>query len=215
MTSPDYIPHALAQGCPDHPTLPVTDRRGATHCFNCIITETQAQAYRLACRILDDRVLAEDAVQESLLSAYYAFSQFRGDNLRGWLMRIVTNACRDMQRAARSRPTVPLDVGQGDEADGGSLAPADSFPSDTESPEDSALRGELRKTIEDGLASLSEERRIAILLVDVEGFSYEEAASAMGCSVGTVKSRINRGRRDLRDYLRNTGELLPSRFRLQ
>ncbi|MCH8898284.1 MAG: sigma-70 family RNA polymerase sigma factor [Chloroflexi bacterium] len=87
------------------------------------------------------------------------------------------------------------------------------MPSGEESPEDHALRSELRRTIESALANLSADRRMAVLLVDVQGFSYEEAAQVMDCSLGTVKSRISRARRELRDYLRGAGELLPSQFR--
>ncbi len=87
------------------------------------------------------------------------------------------------------------------------------LPSTLESPEDNAERAELRQAIVDGLAALPEERRLAVLLVDVQVMSYEEASQVMDCSLGTVKSRISRGRGELRDFLRETGELLPSRFR--
>ena len=213
MASTDYKLQDLSQACSDHPTLPIQDRKGAFYCFNCIVTSFQSPAYSLACRILNDRHLAEDAVQESLTSAYRSFGQFRGDNLRGWLMRIVTNSCRDMLRASRSRPSVPLDpVATEPDSDDGALAAA-NLPSDQESPEEFAERGELRRTIVVGLDSLPEERKMAILLVDVEGFSYEETATALNCSVGTVKSRISRGRRELRDFLKDAGELLPSGLR--
>ena len=213
MANTDYRLQDLSQICSDHPTLPVKDRRDATYCFNCIVTDFQAQAYNVACRILYDRHLAEDAVQESLTSAYRSFGQFRGDNLRGWLMRIVTNNCRDMLRASRSLPSVPIDpVAADSELEDGSLAAA-ILPSREESPEEFAERSELRRTIKAGLAALPEERKMAIMLVDVEGFSYEEAATALDCSVGTIKSRISRGRRELRDFLRGAGELLPSVFR--
>lgn len=89
------------------------------------------------------------------------------------------------------------------------------FPSTEESPEDHAERRELNRAIESGLATLSTDQRLAVVLVDVQGFSYEEAASVMGCSVGTVRSRLSRGRGRLRDYLRTMGELLPSRYRLE
>ena len=213
MANTDYKPPDLSQACSDHPTLLIKDRQGASYCFNCIVTDIQTQAYSVACRILEDRHLAEDAVQESLTSAYRSFGQFRGDNLRGWLMRIVTNSCRDMLRASRSRPSVPLDpVAADPDSEERSLAAANLL-SNEESPEGFAERSELRRTIEAGLAALPEERKMAIMLVDVEGFSYEEAATALGCSVGTIKSRISRGRRDLRDFLRGSGELLPSVFR--
>ena len=213
MASTDYRLRDRTESCSDHTTLPIRDRKGDSYCFNCIVTGLQGQAYSVACRILSDRHLAEDAVQESLTSAYRSFGQFRGDNLRGWLMRIVTNSCRDMLRASRSRPSVPLNPLPADPAlDDGSLT-AVNLPSVDESPEEFAERDELRRTIEEGLASLPEERKLAIVLVDVEGFSYEEAATALNCSVGTIKSRMSRGRREMRDYLRSAGELLPSRFR--
>ena len=161
--------------------------------------------------MLDDWSLAEDAVQESFVSGYRSFHQFRGDNLRAWLMRIVANTCRDMLRSRRARPALPLNPLTSDPDD--PTLTAANLPSGEETPEEHAERSELRRAIESGLLTLPEERRLAILLVDVQGFSYEEAAFTLNCSLGTVKSRISRGRRELRDYLRAAGELLPSRFR--
>lgn len=213
MASTEFRLSNEAQACPDHPTLPLADRKGETYCFNCIIVAFQTQAYNVAFRILNDRHMAEDAVQEGLTSAYRSFAQFRGDNLKGWLMRIVVNACRDMLRSSRARPSVPLDPTPSDpDAEDGVLSAVD-IPSGGESPEDYAERRALRNAIEHALSALSAERREAIVLVDVEGFSYEEAAAALNCSVGTIKSRISRGRRELRDILRESGELLPSGFR--
>ena len=213
MANRDFRLGGSAAGCIDHPTLPVTDRNGDSYCFNCIIVGFQTQAYNLASRMLNDRHAAEDAVQESLVSAYRSFGQFRGDNLRAWVMRIVANNCRDLLRARRSRPAVPLEPTPPDPDSAEMVNSAANLPSDRESPEDFALRQELRRAIEAGLAALPEERRTAILLVDVQGFSYEEAATVLDCSLGTIKSRISRGRRELRDFLRATGELLPSGFR--
>ena len=97
VTAPDIV-HAS-----NHATLLVQDRSGKTDCFNCIIDTHQTRAFNLARRMLDDWSLAEDAVQESLVSAYRAYPQFRGDNLSAWLMCIVANTCRDMLRC----PGVP------------------------------------------------------------------------------------------------------------
>ena len=213
MASTEFRLRDGDQACPDHPTLPLADRKGETYCFNCIIAAFQTQAYNVACRILNDRYMAEDAVQEGLTSAYRSFGQFRGDNLKGWLMRIIVNACRDMLRASRARPSVPLDPTPSDPDDEDRVLSAGDIPSGEESPEDYAVRRALRSVIERALSALSPERREAIVLVDVEGFSYEEAAAALNCSVGTIKSRISRGRRELRDILREAGELLPSGFR--
>jgi RNA polymerase sigma-70 factor (ECF subfamily) len=197
--------------CPTHTPLPVQDRSGHSYCYNCIIESHQTQAYNLARRLLNDWALAEDAVQESFVSGYRSFSQFRGENLKAWVMRIVANTCRDMLRSRRARPTVPLDPTPTNVDD--PTPSAVDLPSSLESPEDYTERNELRYTIERGLAALSQERRLAVLLVDVQGLSYEEAAQIMGCSLGTVKSRISRARGELRDFLRSTGELLPSQFR--
>ena len=197
--------------CTTHLPLPVQNRAGDSYCYNCIIESFQSPAYNLARRMLGDWSLAEDAVQESFVSGYRSFAQFRGDNLRAWVMRIVANACRDMLRARRARPTVSLDPLPADPED--PTPSVADFPSSQESPEDHALRQELRRAIDTGLDSLPREQKLALLLVDVQGFSYEEVAQVMNCSLGTVKSRVSRGRSGLRDFLRTTGELLPAQFR--
>jgi len=197
-------PHVFT--CTTHQPLPVRSGKGDFYCFNCVVEEHQSQAYNLAGRILGDWNLAEDALQEAFLSAYRAFSSFRGGNLRGWLMRIVSNACLDMLRARKARPSVSLEETL--EAVG-----ADFTISPEQSPEEQALTGELGKVIQDGLKGLPEEQRLAVVLVDIQGYSYEEAADISGVSLGTIKSRISRARAALRDFLRQHGELLPSQFR--
>ncbi len=194
-----------------HPRLPVQDRNGASFCYNCIIEAFQAKGYNLACRMLRDWALAEDVLQESFVSGYRAFSQFRGDNLNAWMMRIIANTCRDFLRSRRARPIISLDPLPTAADD--STPSAVDLPTREESPEEYAEREELRRTIVNGLDRLPEERRLAVILVDVQGLSYEEAAQVMDCSTGTVKSRISRGRAALRDHLRASGELLPSKFR--
>lgn len=199
--------------CTTHTSLPVQDHPGRTYCYNCVIETFQTQAYNLARRMLSDPSLAEDALQESFVSGYHAFNRFRGDNLKAWIMQIVANTCRDMLRARKARPAVSLDRSPGDPRHQNPTPAAVDFPSRHESPEDYVQRQELRQAIEAGLSSLPEEQRLAVLLVDVQGMSYEETALAMNCSLGTVKSRLSRGRSGLRDSLRTTGELLPSQFR--
>ena len=175
-----------------HPRLPIQDRNGAYYCYNCIIEAFQAKGYNLACRMLRDWALAEDALQDSFLSGYRAFSQFRGDNLNAWMMRIIANTCRDFLRSRRARPIVSLDPLP--TATDDPTPSAVDLPAREESPEEYAEREELRRAIISGLDRLPEERRLAVILVDVQGLSYEEAAQVMNCSIGTVKSRISRGR---------------------
>ena len=196
-----------------HANLQVKDKSGKSTCFNCLIETYQTQAYNLARRMLSDWALAEDAVQESFVSAYRAFNRFRGDNLTAWVLRIVSNTCRDILRARKARPTLSLDPLPTGDSDEPQRPSAVDLPSTEASPEDRAEQSELRAAIQACLDTLQEERRLAVLLVDVHGLSYEEASESMGCSLGTVKSRVSRGRGGLRDYLRQTGDLLPSRFR--
>lgn len=196
-----------------HANLQVTDQSGQSSCFNCVIETYQTQAYNLARRMLSDWALAKDAVQESFVSAYRAFNRFRGENLTAWVLRIVSNTCRDMLRARKSRPAVSLDPLPSTDSDEPQGPSAVDLPSDEASPEDRAEQSELRAAIQGCLDGLPEDRRLAVLLVDVHGLSYEEASESMGCSLGTVKSRVSRGRGGMRDCLQNTGELLPSRFR--
>ena len=192
--------------CKGHTTLPVQSATGERYCFNCIVEAFQRHMYNLVARMLGDWAAAEDVTQEAFISAYRAFTRFRGENLRSWILRIAGNAARDALRARKARPGTSLDSPEHSYLEW-------SVESTEESPEDYALRGELRRTIEEGLALLPLEQRQAITLVDIQGTSYEEAAQVMGISLGTAKSRISRGRAALRDTLRAREELLPSRFR--
>jgi len=196
--------------CKGHPTLPVQDAKGGRYCFNCIIEAFQNHIYNLTARMLDDRALAEDVTQEALVSAYRAFPRFRGDNLRAWLLRIAANAARDILRIRKAHPSISIDQPIDDEDE---ESPGFDIPSRDESPEEHALRSELRRAIEDCLSKLPEGQKLAVTLVDVQGASYEEAAQTMDTSLGTVKSRLSRARSALRDCLRVKGELLPSPFR--
>ena len=92
---------------------------------------------------------------------------------------------------------------------------AAEVPSPAAGPEDEALRQELNVHLQEGLATLLPDQRLAVILRDVHGLSYEELAEAMHCSVGTVKSRIARGRARMREYLTARRELLPRPFRLK
>ena len=191
--------------CKTHITLAVEARSGQTYCFNCIVEEHQTHAFNLAAHMLSDWALAEDATQEAFLSAYRAFGNFRGENLKAWLLRIVGNTCRDMLRARRSRPSVPLEEIV--------LNPSSEPVSKEESPEDYAQRRELGRLIQQGMATLPQEQRLAMTLRDIQGMNYEEAGQGMGCSLGTVKSRLSRARAAMRDFLLAHGELIPKEFR--
>jgi RNA polymerase sigma-70 factor (ECF subfamily) len=150
---------------------------------------------------------AEDATQEAFIHAYRAIRTFRGGSIRPWLFRIAGNACYDEMRRRRARPALSLDEPRGEERQ--TLDAPDPSPA----PEERAERRELAEVIQAALSRLPPDQRLAIVLADVHGLDYAEIAVAMECSLGTVKSRISRGRRQLRAILRESGELLPSRLR--
>ncbi len=179
---------------------------GEQQAFNELVEMYQGQVYNLALRMLSDSAMAEDAAQETFIAAYRAIGGFRGGNFRSWLLRITANTCKDFMRAARSRSHLSLDAME--------LMPNSDPPSKEESPEDYTLRRELGQAIHAGLENTPYDQRLALVLIDVQGYSYEEAATIMGTSVGTVRSRLSRGRHKLAEYMRRHPELLPSRFRL-
>jgi RNA polymerase sigma-70 factor (ECF subfamily) len=183
-------------------------RRGDVESFNALVRLYEGRVYNLCYRMLGDADSAADAAQEAFLSAFRNLRAFRGGSFRSWLLRIATNACYDALRARKRRPAVSLDAHADDEDDASPL----QLPDTAESPDDAALRRELAGAIQHGLASLPEDQRAVVILSDIEGLSYEEIAVVTGANLGTVKSRLSRGRARLREVLR-AGELLPARYR--
>ncbi|MCS7207194.1 MAG: sigma-70 family RNA polymerase sigma factor [Dehalococcoidia bacterium] len=190
----------------DDALLIAQSKQGDSEAFNRLVVRYQGQVFTLAYRMLGDRAAAEDATQETFLSAYQNIHSFHEGNFRAWLLRIAVNACRDHLRSGYRRKTLSLE-GMAEED------PTTPFPSNDEAPEDYALRRELREAIAQGLKALPPDQRLAILLVDVQGLSYEEAAQVMGVPIGTVKSRLSRARLAMRTFLLSKKELLPTSLR--
>ncbi len=172
-------------------------RGGAT--FEEIFDRYQPMVFNLTCRILVDREEALDVSQEVFLSIYRKLPHFRGESsLKTWIYRIAinraSNRCRWWNRLRR-RGTVSLDdhLSRND-----SRTISDSLEDAGISPEDALLRREMRLEIERSLLRLPVAQRVAVVLRDVEGFSYEEIAELLHVSLGTVKSRIARGRNELK-----------------
>jgi RNA polymerase sigma-70 factor (ECF subfamily) len=162
---------------------------GDPEAFGVLVARHRDRLWAVALRTLGDREEAADAVQDALISAYRRADSYRGDAaVTTWLHRIVVNACLDRVRRRKARPTQPLP--DREEADLGEPAgdPAEST--------------ERRSLIMAALAQLSEDHRRAVVLVDMEGYSVDEAAHLLGCPVGTVKSRCARGRARLVPLLR-------------
>ncbi|HEV2235179.1 MAG TPA: sigma-70 family RNA polymerase sigma factor [Ktedonobacterales bacterium] len=195
--------------------LVARSQRGEVAAFNLLVARYQDIAYALAYRMLGDAEVAADVTQDGFLSAFRAIRTFRGGPFRAWLLRIISNGCHDYWRAQKRRPTLSLDALTSAEPDGepphapvGLLAASAAWD-----PEAAALRGELIALIQHALLGLPPEQRLAVVLSDVQGFAYDEIAAIMATSLGTVKSRIARGRAHLRDTLRAHAELLPAAMR--
>jgi len=168
--------------------LILRSKQGDLEAFNCLVERYQRAVYNLALRMLGQASAADDATQDAFLSAFRGIGKFRGGNFRSWLLRITANACRDQLRSLRRHPTTPLDE----------LVLDSEIDRRAQSPEDYALGQELRAEIMSAMDTLPYEQRLAVILYDIEGLSYEEIAQVMNCSLGTVRSRLSRGRERLR-----------------
>ena len=193
----------------DEQALIASARKGDVRAFNQLVMFYQSMVYNLAYRILSDPDAAADATQDAFLSAFKAMPKFRGGSFKAWLLRIVTNACYDQLRRKQRRPTSSLDD-LPVEADHTTV-----LRDPAKLPDEVVERHELNKVIQTGISALPADQRIILVLSDIQGLSYKEITQATGISLGTVKSRLSRGRAKLRDYLQEHGELLPSRYRLR
>jgi RNA polymerase sigma-70 factor (ECF subfamily) len=150
---------------------------GDPHAFDELVRRNRQRMWAVALRTLGDPEEAADAVQDACVSAFRAAGTFRGDaKVTTWLHRIVVNACLDRARRRAVRPTVPF---------------PDHPPAD---PHDRMAERETSLEVQRALADLPPEQRLAIVLVDVQGMSVQEAAAVLGVPGGTVKSRCFRGR---------------------
>jgi RNA polymerase sigma factor (sigma-70 family) len=184
---------------------PLRAQRGDLQAFNELVVEYEGLVYNVCYRILGQQQAAEDAAQDAFISAWRNIGSFRGEAFRPWLLRIATNLCRDDLRRRGRRPSSSLD---------GALEAGVPEPPDRDLlPEDITLNTELRAQLQAALDQLPEDQRMAVVLCDVEGLDYTEIAVVMNTSLGTVKSRIARGRLKLREMLKREPELLAGRFR--
>ena len=157
------------------------------------------QLFSTALRMTRNHAEAEDLVQETFLKAYRAYDSFKeGTNLKAWLYRILTNSYINRYRRKMRRP-VETDLGDVEDlylyqriADSSQVA---------QSAEDEVLDGFVDEHVKSALESLPEQFRLPVLLADVEGFSYKEIAEIMDVPIGTVRSRLHRGRKALEKAL--------------
>jgi len=199
----------LASACPpaslQDARLIARLKTGELAAFEELVEAYQPLVYALCYRILNDGEDARDAAQETFLKIYRHFSHFRGEaSLKTWICRIAINQARSTERWWRRRfrketcsLDAPLGLPNGFETD--ERAPSEYLPSAGASPEAETLRRERGRQLERALVGLKKDFRIAVILRDIEGLSYEEIAYVTETSIGTVKSRIARGREMLRE----------------
>lgn len=200
MAEPDHA-HAAARAQPleDEATIVARAVAGDRAAFARLAEHYQSACYGLALRLIGDPDAALDAAQDALIHAYDGIGSYRGGQFRSWILRITANASYDILRRAQRRPTTPLPEPEETGAELPDLR--------TAGPVEATLRAELYRHLEAALRLLPEDQRVAVVLCDVYGMDYLEVATLTSAPVGTVKSRIHRGRLHLRELLAPHREL--------
>lgn len=171
---------------------------GSTEAFNELMAIYQNKVYAMCLHLTGNQEDAMDLAQEALIRAYHALPGFKGNAaFTTWLYRIIYNLWVNELRKRQKHKTVSLD------------APVQSVEDDfyrelavsSDNPEDSIEAAEDRKLIWDAVNTLNHEQKATLVMREMYGYSYEEIAGALGCSEGTVKSRLNRARSHLKDRL--------------
>ncbi|HEY3367756.1 MAG TPA: sigma-70 family RNA polymerase sigma factor [Symbiobacteriaceae bacterium] len=183
-------------------------KRGDVEAFEQLISQYERKVYNIAYRLTGNHEDASDVAQEAYIRAYSSLPEFRGDSsFQTWLIRIVNNACLDeLRKRRRQRVTSldePLTVDDG-EVDR-QLAVADP----TDNPEQALERVEIQRAVQESIDALDEEYRVVVVMRDIQGYSYNEIADALGINLGTVKSRLNRARNALKEMFGNLELLAP------
>jgi RNA polymerase sigma-70 factor, ECF subfamily len=178
-------------------------KRGDAAAFETLVNERSSEIYGLLYRLTENGEEARDLTQETFLRAFQSIVHFRGESdLRTWIYRIAINQARNRWRWWRRRRrdvTVSIDA---TDTNGGRPALVASLKSDNvRDPEQDALAHERERALRKALSGLRQVYREAVVLRDIEGFAYEEIATTLNISVGTVKSRLARGRQELRRKL--------------
>ena len=175
---------------------------GEAAAFDRLVSEQSSAIYALLYRLTEDMEEARDLAQETFLQAFRNIQHFRGDaDLRTWLYRIAINQARNRWRWWRRRrrdQTLSLDSGDPSKELSSAGRPGDK---DSGNPEQQTLARERERFLLEALRALKRSHREVVILRDVEGLSYEDVAAALGVSLGTVKSRLSRGRMELRRRL--------------
>lgn len=196
----------------DEITLALSAQQGDLNAFNRLVLEFEDLAFNIAYRMLGDSDSAADATQSAFIAAYRHLSSYRGGSFKSWVLRIVTNTCYDELRRQKRRPTIPLEPIMEDSDD--EIESPNWLKDDQPSPESQLESTELQDAIQKCLNKMKNDFRMMVILVDIQGMDYQEAAESMNIPMGTIKSRLARARGKLRDCLQYFRELLPANYRL-
>ena len=200
--APERTPANRTPPLPDEAAVIARAASGDRMAFTQLMEHYQSACYGLAWRLLGDADRAADATQDAFIHAYKAMKSYRGGVFRSWLLRITANASYDILRRAQRRPSSPLP----DPEEG-----APELPDlHAVNPAAEAAKSELYRHLEVALRLLPMDQRTAVVLCDVYGMDYNEVAAMTQSALGTVKSRIHRGRLRLRELMAEHRELFTS-----
>ncbi|MCD5406394.1 MAG: sigma-70 family RNA polymerase sigma factor [Desulfotomaculum sp.] len=158
--------------------------------FEELVRKYENKVYNIAYRFMGNHADACDLAQEAFIKAYQSLAKFRGDaGFVTWMYHITANVCRDELRRRKNKQTVSLDETFSDNA-----APVFNIASVAPGPAEELERQELCGQVQDCLNTLSDEYRLVLIMREMQGLSYDEIAVTLDCSLGTVKSRLNRAR---------------------
>lgn len=175
-------------------------QQGNMNSFEQLILRYQDQAYRTAYGMLGNSEDAKDATQEAFIKIYKSLKNFKlQSNFSTWMYRIVHNTCLDMIRKRKRRQEIPMETKRKSNDEGYEIPLEDTADGPEELLDYQFVKGEVKR----GILELPNEYQGVIILRDIEGLSYERIAKVLEISEGTVKSRLNRGRKQLRQRLTN------------
>ncbi len=186
-------------------------QKGDADAFEKIISEYQNVVYSIAYRYTDNAEDAADMSQEIFLKMFRNINTFQfKSKLSTWIYRVATNTCIDLVKKTKNdRNTYSIDDGY-ENSDGETKY--NEIADDSSQPDIAVENGEIRDVINMAISRLSDDYRLVIILRDIQGLSYDEISEIVGCSVGTVKSRISRGRKNLREILFEDRELFEKYY---
>ncbi|MBN1266561.1 MAG: sigma-70 family RNA polymerase sigma factor [Anaerolineales bacterium] len=198
----------------DEEKLITMAKEGDLDAFNRLVLSYQNFVYSITFRMLYAEDTAADAAQEAFILAFRKIRTHRGGSFKAWLGRIATNVCLDELRRYKRHPEDSLEETM-ELSEGFDASLPGPMVEGKPGPEGALEQNELAQAIENCIRLLPDEFRAVIVLVDVQGFGYNESSTILKRSVGTIKSRLARARARMRDCLQHSRELLPDAFRLQ